>query len=165
MFRYLFRSLVRPHLEYATPVWAPQTKKLVKMIENVQRRATNKIAQIKHLTYPERLEILDMPTLAYRRARADMIETFKILNPTVGYDAKTTKGLLLLKQGKTRGHDFKLYPKRSRINLRKNFFTQRVVNEWNCLPDWVVSATDTTIFKKRLDQAWKVKPLLRHYDK
>jgi hypothetical protein len=39
-FRMLYVSLVRPHLEYADPVWNPYLKKTIDMIENIQRRAT-----------------------------------------------------------------------------------------------------------------------------
>ena len=54
-------------------------KKLILSIENVQRRATKIIKNIKHLTYEERLRYLDVPTLVYRRARGDMIEMYKIV--------------------------------------------------------------------------------------
>jgi len=37
------------------------------------------------------------------------------------------------------------------LNLRKNFFTQRVVNDWNRLPSYVVEAPSVNVFKNRLD--------------
>ena len=40
MFLNLYKSLVRPHLEYATSVWSPLYKKDMIAIENIQRRAT-----------------------------------------------------------------------------------------------------------------------------
>jgi len=40
------------------------------------------------------------------------------------------------------------------LQLRANFFTQRVINQWNSLPDEVVSAPTISIFKKRLDELW-----------
>ena len=40
MFKLLFKSLIRPHLEYASPIWSPITKGEIKRIEGVQRRAT-----------------------------------------------------------------------------------------------------------------------------
>ncbi|MCP3849730.1 MAG: hypothetical protein GY694_05770, partial [Gammaproteobacteria bacterium] len=45
----LYKSLVRPILEYGQPVWAPFLKRQTKLIENVQRRATKLISDIKHL--------------------------------------------------------------------------------------------------------------------
>ena len=38
----LFKTLVRPLLEYASPVWSPKPKKLIRLVEGVQRRATKR---------------------------------------------------------------------------------------------------------------------------
>ena len=75
-FMWLFKSLVRPILECAQSVWCPWKKKYINSIENVQRRATNLIPQIKGLTYENILRTLNLPTLKYRRYRGDMIETY-----------------------------------------------------------------------------------------
>ena len=66
MFLNLFKSLVRPHLEYASSVWSPQHKKDMIAIENVQRRATRMLPTrmlpcLKGKTYLERLKILGLP--------------------------------------------------------------------------------------------------------
>ena len=61
----LYKAL--PHLEYAQCIWSPYKKELILSIENVQRRATKMIKNIKHLTYEERLRYIDLPTLVYRR--------------------------------------------------------------------------------------------------
>ena len=58
--------------------WSPQKIKHIEMIENVQRRCTRQLPYLKDLSYPERLKKLKLPTLAYRRIRGDMIETYKI---------------------------------------------------------------------------------------
>ena len=70
---------MRNLLEYAIAAWHPYKKKDIDMIEKVQRRATKIVPSLKHLTYPERLKELNIPTLSYRRIRGDMIETFKIM--------------------------------------------------------------------------------------
>ena len=62
-FRYLFRSLIRPYLEHATPVWNPGSRKMIETIEKVQRRATKKIHELKGMSYSEKLRALNMPTL------------------------------------------------------------------------------------------------------
>ena len=49
-------------------------------MENVQRRATKLIKNIRHKTYTQRLKYLGLPSLQYGRLQADMIETYKILN-------------------------------------------------------------------------------------
>jgi len=66
MFTYLFKSLVRPHLEYANNIWSPQTKGLIKDIESVQRQATKQVPGLEKLSYQEQLMKLRLPTLNHR---------------------------------------------------------------------------------------------------
>ena len=80
VFNKLYKSLVRPHLEYAQEVWQPYLKRQSKLIEGVQRRATKLIPELKNLNYEERLSHLKLPTLKYRRLRGDMILTFNLFN-------------------------------------------------------------------------------------
>ena len=49
----LYKSLVRPILEYANQAWAPHLQKDIEAIENVQRRATRMIPGLKDKAYPE----------------------------------------------------------------------------------------------------------------
>ena len=164
MFCLLFRSLVRPHIEYANPVWAPHLKKHIDSIENVQRRASKQIPGMEGLSYEDRLRKLDMPSLAYRRLRGDMIEVFKILSPTCGYDKQVAKGLLRESTTTwTRGHEYKLEQRRARLDLRKFNFTYRVVQTWNSLPAEVVSAENVVTFKHRLDRHWKNRSVIYDY--
>ena len=67
-FRMLYVSLVRPHLEYANPVWNPYLKKHLDMIENIQRRATKLIPGLSDLSYEDRLRRLKLSSLSHRRS-------------------------------------------------------------------------------------------------
>ena len=139
-FKYLFKALVRPHLEYAATVWCPYTRQDIDDIENVQRRATRQAPSLKGLSYPERLQRLGLPTLKYRRVRGDMIETFKVV--TGIYDNRVARGLLPINNSSgTRGNRKKLMKASFKKDVRKYSFTQRVVNVWNSLPNHTIQAT------------------------
>ena len=89
MFSLLYKSLVRPHLEYASPVWSPTTKEDIKRIESVQRRATKLVPQLSQLSYTERLVALKLPTLEYRRTRQDLILLFNYIQQDIILDPST----------------------------------------------------------------------------
>ena len=74
----LYVSLVRPHLEYAVQVWNPRLEKDISRIENVQRRATRVPSRLRGLTYEDRLGCMGLTTLEQRRLRGDLIQMFKV---------------------------------------------------------------------------------------
>ena len=63
-----------------------------------------------------------------------------------------TKNKLLVETSRTRGHKFKLIKDRSRLDIRKHYFSQRIVNDWNKLPTSVVEAESVNAFKNRYDR-------------
>ena len=156
MFLNLYKSMVRPHLEYGSQIWSPVYKKDKIIIENVQRRGTRLVKSLQHLPYEKRLETLGLPTLEYRRERADMVQVYKIIS---GIDKLDTDALLTFSsQGRTRGHSLKLFKRRARLNLRKNSFSDRIVDVWNTLPEFVVKAPSVNAFKNRLNKHWRNYP-------
>ena len=162
IFMQLYRSLVRPHLEVSNSAWPPILKQDIETIEDVQKRATRQIPGFKVLEYQQRLKLLGLPTLTYRRLRGDMIETFKIVN---GHYDQEVAPELPKGNSTTRGHNKKLFKKRaSRLNCRKHFFTLRVVSIWNTLPEEAVNAKTVDAFKRRLDRHWKDHPSNYNYE-
>ena len=53
---------------------------------------------------------------------------------------------------------------RAKYDHRKYSFTSRIVNIWNSLPNWVVSANTTNTFKNRLDRFWQNQEIIGLYD-
>ena len=158
-FKRLYTSYVRPHLEYANPVWSPHLKKLSKMIENVQDRATKLVDGMKNINYADRLKKLDLPTLQYRRERGDMIEVWKHFHT---YDKATLSSNFRPIPRESRRHNFQLVriiPKDGIRGKQRNSFYFRVPNTWNELPQHVVNAKTINSFKNRLDAAWEDKPI------
>ena len=148
----LFKSLVRPILEYGNSAWQPNSKILCQEIEDVQRRSTKLLASIRDLSYPQRLAKLKLPSLEHRRRRGDQIELYKYIhglylceNPV--FEIDPTK--------RTRGHSLRIVKGHHRLNLRGNYFTVRAITTWNNLPEEVVTAPSVNAFKSRLDKHWK----------
>ena len=146
----LYKALVRPKLEYCVQAWRPYLRKDIDKMERVQHRATKMIEGCKSLSYEDRLKATGLMTLEDRRKRGDMIEVFKFLKDI----NKTDSGqwFHLANNVRTRGHRLKLVKNRSRLDIRKNFFSQRVVNDWNSLPEVVVEAESINSFKNRYDK-------------
>ena len=92
MFKQLFVAIVRPHLEYGAAVWNPYKKEIIRLIENVQGRASRQVEGISHLPYNRRLEEMKLPTLQYRRFRGDMIGVYKLSHGL--YDEEVTVNFL-----------------------------------------------------------------------
>jgi hypothetical protein len=147
----LFKSLVRPILEYGNVAWAPYLRKYIDLLEGVQRRFTKKVIGMSNLEYSDRLEALHLPSLEYRRLRGDLIEVYKMLHDM--YDPLSTSNLLTLTDSeRTRGHNLKL--KKGSTNTRQfqMFFTNRVINTWNNLSDATVNAKSLNAFKNCIDK-------------
>ncbi|KAI8504383.1 hypothetical protein Bbelb_175010 [Branchiostoma belcheri] len=156
----LYKSLVRPHLEYATVIWCPRTKRDRDSVERVQRRATKLVESVSHLSYPQRLQALQLPTLHFRRQRTDVIQLYKI---THGYDKLRVGNSCSICRGTmfepslsttTRGHSFKYQVQKSH-GTRKCFFSSRVTRVWNSLSQEAVSSKSVNEFKNHIAHEWK----------
>ena len=73
---------------------------------------------------------------------------FTILN---GYENIDSNIFLKKKSKITRGHDFTLVKKQSRLDVRKFSLHQRTINVWNTLSTECVHASSVNIFKNRID--------------
>ena len=94
--------------------------------------------------------------------RGDMIEVYKILHEF--YDQNVTPNLIRNYDTRTRGHSLKLFNVRSNFDIRKHFFSVRVVNIWNALPEYVVTSCSLNSFKNNLDKLWMNEDVYYNYE-
>jgi len=128
-----FITYVRPLLEYNSIIWSPYLKQDIDRIEQVQRRFSKRLRGLRTYTYENRLKLLNLPSLELRRLQNDLAWCYRIVF-----------GLTVLKFNEffewnpatqTRGHAFKLYKRSCMHRSRAVFFSERVINVWNQLPE------------------------------
>ena len=140
---HIYKVIIRPHLEYCVQIWSPEAKHgnwgLILEMESVQRRFTRLIDGIGLLPYSERLQRLGITTLAERRLRGDLIETFKILNGLVKYGQNvfnpSRSGLKFVRKS---SFNFDKTIK----NTLDSFTPNRIIRYWNILPNYVKTSVD-----------------------
>jgi len=149
----LYKSMVRPHLEYCCAVWSPHYIKDKQMLEKVQHRFTRMFPHLKNLPYEDRLSELGLWSLEERRNRADIIEVFKMVKQLSS--VPWSRFFKRAEDSVTRGHSWKLVKESCRLDCRLHFFSQRVINRWNSLSQADIDATTVNSFKNRLEMRRK----------
>jgi hypothetical protein len=162
MFIRLYKTLVRPLLEYGNVIWYPRLKRQSAMIERVQRRATKLIYELRDNTYEERLRILELPSLKARRVRGDLIQTYKIFNDIDDIDRITF--FELNPTNITRNSLDKIFIQHCANNTRKCSYSQRVAPLWNKLTPNIKRAQNTNVFKSLIDKHFILTDIWYNYD-
>ena len=143
-----FQTYVRPIVEYATHIWSPHFLNSINLIESVQRSFTKRLPGLGDFSYHERLSILELKSLEHWRLIFDLILCYNIVH---GHNSSSFNDFFSFSNNpSSRGHSLKLAFPTAKSDIRKYFFSTRVVKIWNALPTNIVHAPSTHSFKSLL---------------
>ena len=161
----IYKSFIRPKLEFSVAAWNPWMEGDKNTIEKVQERLIKLLSDAKGKTYEEKLKDVGLTTLTERRERGDAIEAFKTLNGFNQVDKAqwfeiekedqrpTRQNVVITEEGERRRKNV-LIVETARLEVRKNFFNVRAANIWNKIPDEVREKKTVNGFKAAYD-GWK----------
>ena len=149
----LYKQYVRPHLEFAVPAWSPWTQGDIHTLERVQQRAVKMVSGLQGPTYEDKLRELQLLSLADRRTQYDLLQTFKIIrgidNVNVDIWFKLV-GENPARLTRNTSHPLNICDNNPRCEIRKNFFSSRVIHKWNALPNDIKDSKSVSSFKRSL---------------
>ena len=153
--RHMFNTLVQPHIDYCSQLWAPQEGPQMDKIEALLRSFTARIPAVKHLTYWERLKELKMNSQQRRLERYKIIYVWKTIQglvPNCGIEVATNSDDRL-------GRKCQIRPLHKKApaavkTLREGSFQVSGPQLFNCLPKELRNQTELSLeeFKEKLDQ-------------
>ncbi len=128
-FKKLYVQYVRPHLEFAVTSWSPWLEADKSCLEKIQQRAVSMISGLKGATYEEKLKEIGLTTLEERRHQADMLQAFKIIRGFDKVDSSTwfQRVDASIRTTRSAADPLNLRPQAARLETRRNFFSNRVV--------------------------------------
>jgi hypothetical protein len=131
----LYVTYVRPHLEFCTAVWSPWTRADQDCIENVQKKMVGMISGLKSVNYEDKLAEIGLDTLETRRRHADIYTMLKIIHGVGEIDSNEwfvkISGSAITR---ARADPLNVKCKNGHLELRRNFFSSRVIKDWNAVP-------------------------------
>jgi len=131
----LYKQYVRPHLEFCTQAWAPWNEEDKVCLEKVQQKAIKMVSGLRAHTYEERLRELGLTTLEERRHQADMAMVHKIVHRQSGLTPETWFEMAGARRNTRSAADpLNIVVKHGRLDVRRNFFSIRVIDSWNEIP-------------------------------
>ena len=139
----MYKMYVRPHMEYCVEVWNPVYAGDILRLEKVQNKMTRLLRQGHLLTHAERNSMFRITSHEKRRLRGDMVNIFNNYDNTALFTPRNNF--------RTRGNEKTLKIPTWRKDIRRHSFAYSNLNEWNKLPNHLVSSPSLNSFKAHLD--------------
>jgi hypothetical protein len=149
-----YTTYVRHILEYNSCTWNPYLLKDIEKLESVQRFFTRKVCtrcKINYESYNDRLIQFNLQPLEFRRLKADICMTYKIIHNLVDLEKEK---FFNFRKSITRGNSLKIWNReKSYYDIHRHFFSQRVIPIWNALNDSTIHAVSLQSFKTLIDKS------------
>ena len=151
----LFKTYVRPKLEFNTPIWSPYLSKDIEKIEKIQKTFTRYIFKklnLPYSSYSDRLRQINLKSLEYRRLFFDLVFLYKIINGLAGINFHD---YFVIKENPymLRENQFKIESNFKSFNsIWHNSFFTRASKLWNSLPKTITDSKSLISFKKTLNK-------------
>ncbi len=129
---HLYKTLVRPRLEYAIQTTQPTLCRDTEALENVQRLALKFVKGLQHVPREAALKQLRLFFLTHRRIRGDLIAMFKVTHGLLEFPMASTFAHPT-RRGQ-HGHAYKFHQQRCCTRRHQFAFTIRALPFWNKLP-------------------------------
>ena len=145
----LYTTIVRPHLEYAAPVWSPEFVKDICKLENVQKFALRVCTKQWDVPYLDLIEKCNLTELKTRRNYLSLGLLYKIVNEDCVFPNAPLVPYTTTYFTRSQSTNTFVVPQ-SRTNLLQNSFFPRTISSWNSLPPHITSSSSTASFKYHL---------------
>jgi hypothetical protein len=121
-------------------------------IESVQKKAVGMISGLQAISYEEKLVELDLWSLEKRRLMFDYVQMYKIVNGigNVNTSVKMYGEQNIIQRTRNQTEPLNLIRSRSNLDIRKNFYTVRIVEQWNNISSIIKHLPNVKHFKTKL---------------